>query len=71
MGRKKKFTFVKTKMLAARCEESQVFLLEEKLVRERKTLQDVLNAFLASYINGTVVFSGSQIVGSSQMSASA
>jgi len=58
-------------MVAARCEESQVFLLEEKLVKERKTLQDVLNAFLASYIDGTVVLSGSHIVGAIQLSSSA
>lgn len=63
MGRRKLNRFTETKMLASRVESSDFYAFEEKLTKERKTVQDALNAFLKSYVAGQVQFSGSALVG--------
>jgi hypothetical protein len=62
MGRKKKNTFQKSKMIASRVEESDYWKFELLLKQEHKSLQDVINTFVVSYISGTLVFSGTNLV---------
>jgi hypothetical protein len=65
MGRKRLGKFPgEIKMLAARTDAEDFWKFEQKLTTERRTVQDALNAFLKSYIAGTVIFSGSVLVGS-------
>jgi hypothetical protein len=63
MGRNKKNQFVKAKMLAARVEEENAFKLDLALGQSRTTLQEAINAFCVGYISGTLVMSGTQLVG--------
>lgn len=62
MGRKKKNTFQKSKMIASRVEESDYWKFELLLKQEHKSLQDVINTFVVSYISGTLVFSGTSLI---------
>ena len=60
---KKKEHFKDPKMLASRVEKED-FLKFEKLIkyRDHRKLQEVVNIFLRSYISGSVIVSGSQIL---------
>jgi hypothetical protein len=62
MGRKKINRFAKSKMIASRVEESDYWKFELLLKKEHKSLQEVINTFVVSYISGALVFSGSQLV---------
>ncbi len=64
MGRRKKNTFSKSKMLASRIEESDYWQFETVLNNQHKTLQDAINAFVVACISGNLVFDGSKIVAS-------
>ena len=63
MGRKKKTGFRQMKMLASRIEESDYRKFEAKIAPTGKTLQEIVNAFVVSYISGTIALSGSTVVG--------
>lgn len=62
MGRKKKNTFQKSKMIASRIEESDYWKFELILKQEQRTLQDLVNAFVVGYISGNFTMSGSNLV---------
>jgi len=62
MGRHKKNTFQRQKMLASRIEESDYFKFEELMKKNGKNLQDVMNIFVVSCISGTIQLSGSAFV---------
>jgi hypothetical protein len=62
MGRKKIDRFTKSKMIASRVEETDYWKFELLLKKEHKSLQDVINSFVVSYISGNLVFSGSELV---------
>lgn len=62
MGRKKKNTFQKSKMIASRIEESDYWKFELLLKKEHRTLQDLVNAFVVSYISGNLELSGTNLV---------
>lgn len=62
MGRHKKNTFQKPKMIASRIEESDYWKFELVLKKDHKSLQDVMNQFVVGYISGNFAFSGSNLV---------
>ena len=63
MGRRKKPGFKQMKMFASRIEEADYKKFEAKVSPTGKTLQEVVNMFVRSFISGTVYVSGSVITG--------
>ena len=63
MGRKKKPGFRQMKMLASRIEESDYKKFEAKISLTGRTLQEVMNIIVRSFISGTICLSGSEVVG--------
>lgn len=61
--RRRKQTFIDPKMLSSRVERSDYNKLEELLIKDRLNVQDFLNTAVRSYISGSVVMSGSALVG--------
>ncbi len=61
--RRKKQTFTDPKMLSSRVERTDYVKLEELLIKDRLNVQDFLNTAVRSYISGSVVVSGSTLVG--------
>lgn len=65
MGRRKKPGFTNVKMLSARCELGDYYRFEDLITKhgKKRTVQEVLNSFIVSYISGTIKPSGSLFVG--------
>jgi len=59
MGRRKKPGFRQMKMLASRVEESDYYKFESLIKSGGKSLQEVINSFIVSYISGNIQLSGS------------
>ena len=55
--------FNEPKMLSSRVELSDYYKFEDKITADRCTVQQALNMFVRGYISGTIVVSGSQMVG--------
>jgi ABC-type maltose transport system permease subunit len=62
MGRKKKNTFIQSKMIASRVEASDYHKLDVALSQQHKTLQDLINTFVVQFVSGNLYFSGTLLV---------
>ena len=54
MSRNRKNTFTKPKILEARVEEEDYFKFESLLKKDRKSVQELINSVVVSYISGNI-----------------
>lgn len=62
MSRNRKNTFTKPKILGARVEEEDYFKFESLLKQEKKSVQELINSVVISYISGNIKMTDGKIV---------